>query len=65
MLTMTNAVGRTWTYATTPQQSVSSTPLGNTTTSTRTSYGLPGESFAMGSLPPLQPRGFIEVLDGH
>jgi RHS repeat-associated protein len=42
MLTMTNAVGRTWTYSTTPQQSVSSTPLGNTTTSTRTSYGLPG-----------------------
>ncbi len=29
MLTMTNAVGRTWNYATTPQASVSSTPRGN------------------------------------
>jgi YD repeat-containing protein len=42
MLTMTNAVSRTWTYSTTPSESVSSTPLGNTTTSTRTAYGLPG-----------------------
>jgi len=42
MRTMTNAVGRTWSYNTTPQESVSITPLGNTTTSTRTSYGLPG-----------------------
>ncbi len=41
MLTMTNAVGRTWSYATTPQASVSSTPLGNTTTASRTAYGLP------------------------
>jgi YD repeat-containing protein len=48
MLTMTNAVSRTWTYSTTPQQSGSSTPLGNTTTSTRTAYGLPGATMLPG-----------------
>jgi YD repeat-containing protein len=34
MLTITDTAGRTWTYSTTPPQSVSSTPLGNTTART-------------------------------
>ena len=66
MATMTDAASHTWTYATTPTSSTSTTPLGETTTSTSTSYGLPlGTTFPGGATTASTQHGTTSLDESY